>query len=582
MPIILARTAGFCFGVRRAVKIALDAAQDADSNLVTIGPLIHNQQAIDLLKSRGIGIVGEPEEVAKGGRVLIRAHGITPEVRKRLVCVGARICDATCPHVTSTQRIVERQAKGGCACIIVGDRGHAEVEALLGFARWCGYVVESERDVANLPSLKRVCVVSQTTQEVEHFQRLVIQIKKRFPDAIVFNTICNATSRRQREVIEIAKKCDVVVVVGGRLSANTKRLVEISRKTRTRTIHVETADELALNDISPRDIIGVTAGTSTPHWVIRNVVEVLLDFQLKKKNILQRFVIGLLHFLIYSSVLLAIGAGMLTYGAAFLMGQNPAFLQVLLAFLFVLSMHLMNKRLSLPGDERLLYGSLKSFARYKDAFTVLALFCVGSALVVALSLGTAIFALVSLSAVLGFVYSITLLPKGLAGYFRHHRLMDIPGSKDIFMAGAWGVVVVLIPHIISARKEWLGFAFTLPLVLVLVLNRSILLDVRDLEGDIALGKETIPILLGPRWSRRIIGGMSVFFFLLLLAGWGIGVFPTLALFLIILVPYLLLHYPLSRRQVFYQSLLYDGYLEGQFLLAGALTFLWELLRHAHT
>ena len=581
MSVILASTAGFCYGVRRAVKLALSAAQRGGAPLYTIGPLIHNQQAIDLLKSKGITIVQRPDDVIGGSRILIRAHGITPEVQRALMSKCAELCDATCPHVTNAQRIVEKHAGEGYVCLIIGDRGHAEVDGLMGYSAGRGFVVEKDEDIFSLPPLEKVCVVSQTTRDEENFDRLVGLIKERFKDVKVFKTICNATSLRQRELLEIARKSDIVIVVGGKESANTRRLVEISERTGTCTIHVETADEINLNDIEPRDVVGITAGASTPHWVIRNVVETVQNHQLRKQRFLiVRFFVQFMQFLIYSSILLAMGAAMLTYSSVRLMGQVIHFPEVFLAFLFVLSMHLVNKRLSLPRDERLLYGSLKSFARYKNAFTLLSIFCIVASFITAFFMGELVFALIVLSCALGLVYSLTLLPESWGRIIRHRRLMDIPASKDIFMTAGWGFVVVLIPHLTSQVKNPAGFYFTLPMVMLLVLVRSILLDVRDLEGDIALGKETIPILLGPRGRRYLIRAMFLLVFLIPLAGWLTKALPVDALAMTLLLPYLLLHYPLSQRQEYYQSLLYDGFLEGQFMLAGLITYGANILIHS--
>ena len=576
MPIILARTAGFCYGVRRAVRLALGASEGEDSRLVTFGPLVHNQQAIDLLKSRGVQVAESLEEIDGTSRVLIRAHGVTPEDRNNLVERGADICDATCPHVTAAQRIVRRHADNGYACIIIGDLGHAEVEGLLGCAGDRGYVVENERHVQNLPPLDKVCIVSQTTQEERHFERLSARILEKYPQAAVFNTICNATEKRQRELINIAGKSDLVVVVGGRSSANTKRLVKISRGIGTPTIHVETADELPLEGIKPRQVIGITAGASTPHWVIRNVVETIADYQLKRRSVALRMVAGILQFIIFSSILLSVGAGALCFAATELMGISWDSLYAFLAFFFVLSMHLINKRLTLPKYDRLLYGSQKRFARYKDGFTILAVASIMLSLVTALLLGKTVFSLILLSIILGLVYSITLLPKKFARHMTQRMLMDIPGSKDIFMALAWGMVVVLVPYLVGWESKTLGFVFTFFLVILLVFIRSILLDVRDLEGDICLGKETLPILLGSERSQYLIRMMLVMIFLVVVLGRAMGIFPGLSLWLLLLLPYLSLHYFLSRRQVLYQSLLYDAFLEGQFILAGLVTLTWML------
>ena len=462
MPVILARTAGFCYGVRRAVKMALSASQKEESPLITIGPLIHNQQAIDLLKSRGVSIVSSPDEVKPGNRVLIRAHGITPELRRDLLGKTECIYDATCPHVTATQKIVERHASQDYSCIIIGDRGHAEVVGLAACAEDKGFVVENEKDVESLPPMDKICIVSQTTQEKDRFELLSQMIREKFSGEIkVFKTICSATSKRQRELRKLAEKVHIIIVVGGKTSANTRRLVEISRNMGTETYHIETAKDLDLKKIGARDVIGVTAGASTPHWVTRNVVETLQNHQLYRKSPAQRLMVGLFHFLIFSSLLLAVGAAALTAMASILMKINPRPLHLLLSFFYVLSMHIVNKRMALPSDERLLYGGLKSFSRYKNAFSIAAVCGIIFSLITAFLVGKLVFFLILVSLVFGLVYSVSHLPGGLASLFKHQRLMDIPGSKDIFMAVAWGMVVVLVPYIDGNVRNIPGLLFTL-------------------------------------------------------------------------------------------------------------------------
>ncbi len=573
MPIILARTAGFCYGVRRAMKLALLASQKKIPRLFTLGPLIHNQQAIDLLKSRGLCMARDMDDLEKGSRVLIRAHGVPPDVKEALEERCAEVSDATCPHVTAAQRIVEKHAGAGYSCIIIGDRGHAEVDGLLGYAAGRGHVVESEEDVKALPDMERVCIVSQTTQEAERFEELTGLVKERFGDVLVYKTICEATSQRQRELLDIAHRADVVIVVGGEASANTRRLVEISQGTGTPTIHVQTAEELQLDSIGPRTVVGITAGASTPHWVIRNVVEAIERRQLSGRPWPVRLGVGMANFAIYSSLLLAVGAVFLTFTSVSLMRIPFDSMDALLAFCYVLSMHIINKRLSTQGDERLLFGNLKSFYRHKDALSAIGVCCILIALAAGLFLGKIIAALIILSVILGFLYSLPIIPQKLAQHFRYRKLMDIPGSKDIFMAAAWGFVVVLIPALHRNSLNILPFLLTLVAVIPLVMMRSILLDMRDIEGDIVLGRETLPILLGPRRMKYLVRGILALMFAAPLAGWLSGVTPPFALALCLVPFYLLLNYPLSRRQALYQSLVYDGFLEGQFLLAGVLMFI---------
>lgn len=273
--VIVANSAGFCWGVNRAFEKVMKIAESvSDGNFVyTYGPLIHNPQVVASLEEKGIKVLqGIPESIK--GTVVIRTHGIPPQERLKLEKAGATICDATCPDVAIIQGQVRKHLKKGYFIIIIGDREHPEVKALLGFAEKMGTCVISRDGILDLPkNLERVCVVSQSTQQHDKFEELVAFIKERYPGALVFDTICRSTSLRQEEVRKLAKEVDVMVVVGGRNSSNTNRLAEISREIGTETILIESADEINPSKINGFKIIGITAGASTPKWVIEQVVE---------------------------------------------------------------------------------------------------------------------------------------------------------------------------------------------------------------------------------------------------------------------------------------------------------------------
>lgn len=272
--IIVAKSAGFCWGVRRAFDKVLDVAKNHPERrpVHTYGPLIHNPQAVKMLEQQGIGVINEIPDCLEG-TIVIRTHGVPPADRKRLESSGAMICDATCPDVGVIQGTVRKHLRKGFFIIIIGHRQHPEVKALLGFAEKSGACVNSAEEVAALPeNLKKVCVVSQSTQQREKFEMLVRLIKNRYPECLVFDTICKSTAERQQEVRELASKVDAMVVVGGRNSSNTNRLAEISRESGTPTFFIETDEEIDSADFSGARTIGITAGASTPSWVIDRVV----------------------------------------------------------------------------------------------------------------------------------------------------------------------------------------------------------------------------------------------------------------------------------------------------------------------
>ncbi|MFH0800333.1 MAG: 4-hydroxy-3-methylbut-2-enyl diphosphate reductase [Pseudomonadota bacterium] len=273
--IMVAKSAGFCWGVQRAFDKVLDIAKNHSESapVYTYGPLIHNPQAVGMLEQKGIAVI---EEIPRslGGTVVIRTHGIPPAERKRLEESGAKLCDATCPDVGIIQGTVRKHLRQGYFIVIIGNREHPEVKALLGFAEKSGACVNSTDEVKALPmDLTKVCVVSQSTQQREKFGNLISLLKERYPQCLVFDTICRSTDMRQQEAMELAREVEAMVVVGGRDSSNTNRLAEISRAIGTPTFLIETDEEIKSADFDGIYNIGVTAGASTPKWVIERVVE---------------------------------------------------------------------------------------------------------------------------------------------------------------------------------------------------------------------------------------------------------------------------------------------------------------------
>lgn len=269
----LAKTAGFCMGVRRAIDIALNIAQNrGDEEVYTYGPLIHNPQAVEFLSEKGIKAVENLKGLKKGS-IIVRAHGISPDEREKLENTGMTVIDATCPKVKHVQSIIRRHARDGYEILIIGDREHPEVEGLLGFAEGKGLVIGPEDDIGSLPAFKKLCIVAQTTQSNDDYEKIAGKIADRNPGSLVFKTICDSTERRQEEVKELAAEMDAVFIVGGRNSANTKRLAKVSESCGKPTFLIETAAEIGGIPVRQFRSIGISAGASTPKWIIKEVVE---------------------------------------------------------------------------------------------------------------------------------------------------------------------------------------------------------------------------------------------------------------------------------------------------------------------
>lgn len=273
MKVQVAKYAGVCYGVERALKMAAEAAR-AGTTVRTLGPLIHNPQAVESLRARGIEVAACLDEV-DGGTVVIRTHGVDPAIIAAAGEKGLDVVDATCPFVSTAHQVAERLKSDGYTVVIVGEADHPEVEGILAHAGGDALVVEEVDDLpAKLPS-RRVGVVVQTTQSLSRLTAVVDALLPRVSELKVHNTICSATGQRQRSAEELAKTVDVMVVVGGHNSGNTNRLAEICLAVNPRTYHVETADELRPDWFDGAATVGVTAGASTPDEQIQGVIRAI-------------------------------------------------------------------------------------------------------------------------------------------------------------------------------------------------------------------------------------------------------------------------------------------------------------------
>lgn len=270
MRVVVARHAGVCYGVERALKLAGEAAASGGP-VASFGPLIHNPQAVAALERQGVGVASDLDQVPEG-TLIIRSHGVDPAVIADAESRGLDVVDATCPFVRAAHTCAAELAAGGYAIVIVGEADHPEVEGILAHAGGTAHIVQR---VGDLPSRigRRVGVVVQTTQPPALLREIVDALLPRTSELRVCNTICSATTQRQAAAAELADEVDVIVVVGGHNSGNTTRLAEICAARNPRTHHVETADELVESWFDDASVVGVTAGASTPDEQIRGVID---------------------------------------------------------------------------------------------------------------------------------------------------------------------------------------------------------------------------------------------------------------------------------------------------------------------
>ncbi|WP_092476995.1 4-hydroxy-3-methylbut-2-enyl diphosphate reductase [[Clostridium] polysaccharolyticum] len=274
MEIRTAKSAGFCFGVERAVNRVYEEIK-GENAVYTYGPIIHNEEVVRDLKEHGVNVIQNVDDFTEGmpGTVIIRSHGIGKSVQDAMESKGCNVVDATCPYVKKIHRVVSKESQAGRVIIIIGSSRHPEVQGIKGWSENDVYIIETKEDAekVSLPEGTKVCIVSQTTFNYKKFEELVEIISKKRYDILALNTICNATEIRQNESRELARNSDAMIVIGGEHSSNTQKLYEICKNECKNTYYIQTAEDLNLAELKSFERVGITAGASTPNKIIKEV-----------------------------------------------------------------------------------------------------------------------------------------------------------------------------------------------------------------------------------------------------------------------------------------------------------------------
>ena len=564
-------------GVRRAVEMVLDAPDQYTKPIFTYGPLIHNPQVLNLLQSKDIKVLDEIPDRGSG-TVLIRAHGVPPTAKQKLKEAAFNVIDATCPRVIKVQTIIRKHAKKNYAVIIIGDKNHPEVIGLLGYARDNGYVVGSMEELEALRAFDHAIIVSQTTQNSRFLKSVINWAAETHPHYKIYNTICDSTERRQAEVQRLAEAVDAVIVVGGHNSGNTRRLAEIARQTGKPTYHIESESELASMDTSvlaSARHIGITAGASTPNWIIKKVYRALETLQVNRTQSWRRILFGLQQTLLLTNIYVSLGAGCLTYAMAKLQGFSQFFPYVLISMLYVQSMHIFNHLTGNKSDQYNDPERAKFYQNYKLLLIILALAAGGAGLVIAYSLGLFPLLLLLIMSLLGLSYNLRFVPKRFVGS-RYRRIKDIPGSKTLLIAIAWGIVTAALPPLsLTGKASWIAgiiFLWTAGIVFV----RTAFFDILDMQGDRIVGKETFAILLGEKRSMRLLKNMLIGLIAALILLSFSHLISYLGLVLIGWPIFFLLLLSAYERGVLLPSIKLEFLVETNFILAGVAAFFWSV------
>ncbi|HOD39087.1 MAG TPA: 4-hydroxy-3-methylbut-2-enyl diphosphate reductase [Candidatus Wallbacteria bacterium] len=595
MKIKIARTAGFCFGVKRAMDKVLNTSNRLRSAIYTDGPLIHNPQIVKALEQRKISVLDDAAAPGGGATVVIRAHGVSPARKAFLESRCAQVIDGTCPLVSKIQNIVKKEIEKGRYVLIIGEAGHPEVIGILGFASGMGAVINSEEEISRLTEEKEgnagdkskiaarfaggVSVVAQSTQELEHFENLVSVLKLKFNDIKVFNTICNATRKRQEEAAQLAREVDLMVIVGGKNSGNTKRLAEVAQYSKTPAVLVETEEELNAEMFAGKHTVGITAGASTPNWMIRNVAQKIEEISYNSKPFPLRLLKKTVNFLIDSDIYIGICAFAMAYVASTLIAKTIHPFEAWLAALYIFSMHTLNRYIDRDASR---YNSSSrnkiyhKFSKYIMAGGVLA-----SLSVVALSLhfGVWLFLFYVLCSLAGVLYSINFVPVGFRPYVRYASLKNIPGSRDLFISTAWAVVLTFSPAVSGKWIfEW-RLLFTFSIIFIMAFCRTITLDIKDIQGDSIVGKETIPTLIGSKYSVLLMKFLLLCASVITIVAVLVNEYEYYSLSLIANFAYMLVIINKFGKETNYYGNYIEGLIDFNFILAALFLLItkWTLI-----
>ncbi len=568
VQITVAKSAGFCPGVKSAIDKVLELSKQRTKKIYTLGPLIHNRQVIETLKEKNIDSIDSPEEITDTDCiVVIRAHGIPPVEEARLRSIGCEVVDATCPLVKRAQEKIRIYALQGYDTIIVGDKKHAEITGLLGYTEGRGRVISGPEEVAELPHFDKLNVVAQTTQEPEVFAKAAELLKEKAETLVVSNTICHPTTHRQKETVEMSKSSDLVIVVGGKNSANTTRLFQIAERLSKKAVHIEKTDDLNKKMFNGVKSVFITAGASTPSWMIENVAEAVHLLLEKPKNPILSAFSFMWKLAITGSLFTAISAVALTYVCMRLEEVPVSPKIMLMAGLFVLSLHTLNRALE-KGTSSADKVRQFLFAQHKNFSHAIAYVAGIAALVLAFTINWKVFLAAAFFWTVGISYphKTQNVLANLGKFF--------PTSKDLFTTFGWAYMCAYVP---ALQSSGIGISkhsiYAVFFAFMTVFMRSVLCGIVQVHSDLIVGRENFYKAVG-----HIPTFITLFFFYAMLSATLFTLYimdwhTKLALTLMAgLLYYLGILIFFSKRKI-PERITADTLIDIQFLLLAGLTYL---------
>jgi len=501
MKITLAKTAGFCMGVRNAIRRIINEINNRKDDILVFGPLIHNPQTLELLGSRGLRTIDNFDSI-DGKTITIRTHGITQSMMKEIDKRAKSIINLTCPRVERVQKIIQKYSGEGCFTIIIGDETHAEVISLKSYATSGVFVISDEEDIDKIPLADKYIMVSQTTFEIDVFKKIESELKGRLSGLTVINTICNATYNRQGEVKDAIKKgVDALVVVGGKNSANTQRLVQIGKSSRVKTLPVETEFDLNEKDFININELFITAGASTPGWIINNILEKLFRISVDNGLFIFKYFLYLLELLVRLNIFSATCAFLLCLFVHDYLGVQRDYGLAFVSLIYIFSMSIVEKYYELDSL-RIVKPTKFEFYRGKRIILYpLAVIILHIAFIIISQYDSnviAIFVIVSLFSFISFTKRVRL-------FFNNSRLRLVKNLNrfmNTITPIGWVIVTTVIP-LIAHKAEGIYIVVLSLFIYCFAYLRSTLLDIIDYQVDQIMGKNTFPILLGLKKTKNI-------------------------------------------------------------------------------
>lgn len=575
MKVIIAKTAGFCKGVRDAIEVTMEAIQKRQDgeDICTFGPLIHNRQVLMMLQKKGVMEENRIENCA-GKKVVIRAHGIPPHARQELHAQGSTLLDATCKRVAKVHAAIKRHARRGYYTIIVGDTDHAEVIGLLGYTEGRGVVINRPEQIGELPAdWDKVLLVAQTTQNEEVFRDIETVFLEKYPNGIVKNTICDTTQERQAEVRILSSKVEAIVIVGGLHSGNTIRLAEVARDCSLPTFHVETEADLDAETMARYSCVGVSAGASTPNWIIRNIVEFLEAIRPETEKRIQWK--SILEMLAYNNIYIALGTALLPVVAQALTGFPGSAVFSIMAAAYAFAMHSLNIYLDRDAIQLNDPGRAEFYQKWRAFFTISSVVSLATALLLSFTIGVYNFLVMLVLMLLGLLYAVPLF---LPSWWERFpiKIKDIPTSKTFFVPLAWAAVSV-IPPFLSHITDFGRLAYAFWVIFLLALARTTLMDFLAVQGDRLVGKETLVVLAGERRTAYFLVGILLVLALSLLSGSRAGISSHFAWVMLLPVIVYGMYLKTGSEKRLREDPLFESLIEFVLIGTGLAALIWNAL-----